>query len=210
MALVFYCRVSTRDQNLDRQLKRAEEVHADKVFADKYSGKSLDRPEFEKMMDFLREGDTLEVASLDRLSRNYTDLKKLIEKLRKMDVKLVADDLPQMHSGNELIDNFLMDMLVGLMGFVAQNEREKLHERQMQGIAIAKAKGKYKGGTVKYSPDSKHPQNVIIWRNVVCMLKSKQYTISEIAKENGISRMQVYRIKNRLPRYKEEASKIKA
>ena len=204
MALVFYCRVSTRDQNLDRQLKRAEEVHADKVFADKYSGKSLDRPEFEKMMDFLREGDTLEVASLDRLSRNYTDLKKLIEKLRKMDVKLVADDLPQMHSGNELIDNFLMDMLVGLMGFVAQNEREKLHERQMQGIAIAKAKGKYKGGTVKYSPDSKHPQNVLIWETVVKMLKSKNCTISEIARKTGISRMQVYRIKKRLPQYEKK------
>ena len=210
MALVFYCRVSTKDQNLDRQIKRAHEVKADKIFADKFSGKSLDRPQFEKMMDFLREGDTLEVVSLDRLSRNYADLKKLIEKLRKMDVKLVADDLPQMHSGNELIDNFLMDMLVGLMGFVAQNEREKLHERQRAGIEIAKSKGKYKGGTVKYSPKSKHPQNVIIWRNVVKMLKSKQYTISEIAKENGISRMQVYRIKNRLPQYEKEADEIKA
>lgn len=210
MALVFYCRVSTRDQNLDRQLKRAEEVHADKVFADKYSGKSLDRPEFDKMMKYLREGDTLEVVSLDRLSRNYADLKKLIEKLRKMDVKLVADDLPQMHSGNELIDNFLMDMLVGLMGFVAQNEREKLHERQMQGIAIAKSKGKYKGGTVKYSPDSKHPQNVLIWETVVKMLKSKNCTISEIARKTGISRVQVYRIKNRLPQYQKEVDQIQA
>lgn len=210
MALVFYARVSSADQNLDRQLKRAKEVGADKIFTDKFSGKSLDRPQFQKMMNnYLREGDTLEVASLDRLSRNYSDLKKLVLKLRKMGVKLIADDLPQTRTGNELLDNFMMDMLISIMGFVAENERTKIRERQRAGIEIAKSKGKYKGGTVKYSPKSKHPQNVIIWRNVVKMLKSKQYTISEIAKENGISRMQVYRIKNRLPQYK-EADEIKA
>lgn len=211
MALVFYCRVSTKDQNLDRQLARAKEVHADKVFADKFSGKSLDRPEFDKMMNnYLREGDTLEVVSLDRLSRNYTDLKKLIEKLRKMGVKLIADDLPQMSTGNDLIDNFLMDMMVGLMGFVAQNEREKLHERQAQGIAIAKAKGKYRGGTIKYGPNSKHAQYRLIWETVVKMLDSHQYTIREIAKKTGISRMQVYRIKNRLPQQQEKQDEKKA
>lgn len=211
MALVFYARVSSADQNLDRQLKRAKEVGADKIFTDKFSGKSLDRPQFQKMMNnYLREGDTLEVASLDRLSRNYSDLKKLVLKLRKMGVKLIADDLPQTRTGNELLDNFMMDMLISIMGFVAENERTKIRERQRAGIEIAKSKGKYKGGTVKYSPDSKHPQNVIIWRNVVKMLKSKQYTISEIAKENGISRMQVYRIKNRLPQYEKEADEIKA
>lgn len=204
MALVFYCRVSTADQNLDRQLARAKEVHADKVFADKYSGKSLDRPEFKKMMRYLREGDTLEVGSLDRLSRNYADLKKLIEKLRKMDVKLIADDLPQMSSGNKLIDNFMMDMMIALMGFVAQNEREKIHQRQMQGIALAKKAGKYKGRVIKYGPDSKNPQYVLVWKNVVKMLKSKKYPIAEIARQNGLSRTQVYRIKNRLSQYKKE------
>ena len=81
MALVFYCRVSSKDQNLARQLARAKEVHADKIFADKLSGKNLDRPEFNKMMKYLREGDTLEVVSLDRLSRNYKDLQKLVLKL---------------------------------------------------------------------------------------------------------------------------------
>ena len=88
MALVFYCRVSAKDQNLARQLERAKEVHADKVFSDKVSGKNLDRPAFTKMMRYLREGDVLEVVSLDRLSRNYKDLKDLVSKLRDMKVKL--------------------------------------------------------------------------------------------------------------------------
>ena len=118
MALVFYCRVSSKDQNLARQLERAKEVHADKVFADKVSGKNLDRPAFTKMMRYLREGDVLEVVSLDRLSRNYKDLKDLVSKLRDMKVKLIADDLPQTNSDNELINNFMMDLLISMMGFV--------------------------------------------------------------------------------------------
>lgn len=198
MALVFYCRVSSRDQNLARQLERAKQVKADKIFADKYSGKNLDRPEFRKMMQYLREGDVLEVSSLDRLSRNYDDLKDLVSKLRKMKVKLIADDLPQLNSGNDLMDHAMMDMLISLIGYVAQNEREKIRERQRQGIELAKSRGVYRGGTIKYGPDAKNPQNRIVWEQVVKMLKSKQYPISYIARTTGLSRTQVYRIKNRL------------
>ena len=204
MALDFYCRFSTQDQKLDRQLMRAHEVKADKIFSDKYSGKSLDRPAFREMMDYLREGDTLEVASLDRLSRNYSDLKKLVIKLRDMHVNLIADDLPKLNTGNELIDDFMMDLLIELMGFVAENERQKIRERQRAGIEIAKSKGKYCGRVIKYGPDSKHAQYRLIWETVVKMLDSHQYTIREIAKKTGISRMQVYRIKSRLPQQQQE------
>lgn len=198
MALVFYCRVSSRDQNLARQLERAKQVKADKIFADKFSGKNLDRPEFRKMMQYLREGDVLEVSSLDRLSRDYDDLQDLVSKLRKMKVKLIADDLPQLNTGNDLMDRAMMDMFVSLIGFVAQNERQKIRERQRQGIELAKARGVYKGGKIKYGPDAKDPKNRIVWEQVVKMLKSKQYPISMIARTTGLSRTQVYRIKNRL------------
>lgn len=133
MALVFYCRVSSKDQNLARQLERAKEVHADKVFSDKLSGKNLDRPAFNKMMRYLREGDTLEVVSLDRLSRNYKDLQQLVLKLHDMKVKLIVDDLPNMQTGNELLDDFMMNLIVSLMGFVAQNEREKFVRDNAKG-----------------------------------------------------------------------------
>ena len=145
MALVFYARVSSEEQNLGRQLARAQEVHADKIFSEKYSGKSLNRPAFKKMMNYLREGDTLQVVSLDRLSRDYNDIKKLIQHLRDIKVSFIVDDLPQTNTGNPLVDQFMMDMMVQLMGFVAQNEREKIKERQAQGIKIAKAAGVYTG-----------------------------------------------------------------
>lgn len=196
MALVFYCRVSSKDQNLARQLARAKEVHADKIFADKISGKNLDRPEFQKMMKYLREGDVLEVVSLDRLSRNYKDLKDLVSKLRDMGVKLIADDLPQLNSDNELINNFMMDLLINMMGFVAQNEREKIRERQAQGIALAKKMGKYHGRVIKYSPTARDPKNRWVWETVTKMLDSKQYSYSEIARAVGIGRNQVYRIRD--------------
>ena len=196
MALVFYCRVSSKDQNLARQLARAKEVHADKIFADKLSGKNLDRTKFKKMMSYLREGDTLEVLSLDRLSRNYKDLKDLVSKLRDMGVKLIADDLPQLNSDNELINNFMMDLLINMMGFVAQNEREKIRERQREGIELAKKQGKYKGGTIKYSPNARDPKNKWVWRKATEMLDSKKYSISEIARTVGVSRNQIYRIRD--------------
>ena len=134
MALVFYARVSSKQQNLDRQLARAKEVKADKVFTDKLSGKNTKRQGLKDMMAFLREGDTVEIISLDRLSRNYADIQKIIQQLKNMKVKLIVDDLPQTHTGNELVDQFMLDMMVNLMGFVAQNEREKIIERQRQGI----------------------------------------------------------------------------
>lgn len=208
MALVFYCRVSSKDQNLARQLERAKEVHADKVFSDKLSGKNLDRPAFNKMMRYLREGDVLEVVSLDRLSRNYKDLKDLVSKLRDMKVKLIADDLPQTNSDNELINNFMMDLLISMMGFVAQNEREKIRERQAQGIALAKKAGKYTGRVIKYSPNAKDPKNRWVWETVTKMLDSKKYSMSEIGRAVGIGRNQVYRIRdqNAARRKNEEAA----
>lgn len=199
MALVFYARVSSKDQNLARQIERAKKVKAKKIFVEKISGKNLDRPELKRMMNYLREGDTLEVVSLDRLSRNYNDLKELVQKLRSKKVKLIVDDLPQAQTNNELVDQFMMDIMIQLMGFVAQNEREKIRERQEQGIRIAKNKGLYKGGTVKYSSTAKDPKNRLVWETVVKMLKSSDpyYSISKIARKAGISRQQVYRIKKR-------------
>ncbi|MCO0807316.1 MAG: recombinase family protein [Acinetobacter sp.] len=199
MALVFYARVSSKDQNLARQLTRAKEIKADKVFTDKYSGKNLDRPALKQMMEYLREGDTLEVVSLDRLSRDYNDLKELVQSLRKMKVRLIVDDLPQAHTNNELVDQFMMDMMIQLMGFVAQNEREKIKERQVQGIKIAKQRGAYKGGTIKYGRNSKDPKNRLVWQTVIEMLYNRKEnpTISGIARKVGISRQQVYRIKQR-------------
>lgn len=95
-------------------------------------------------MNYIREDDTVEVLSLDRLSRSYQDIQHLVQQFKDKQVKLIVDDLPQTHTGNDLVDQFMLDMMINLMGFVAQNEREKIRERQRQGIEQAKKRGAFK------------------------------------------------------------------
>ena len=195
MALVFYARVSSKGQNLARQLARANEVKADKIFTDKQSGKDINRPGLEQMFDYIREDDIVEVVSLDRLSRDYNDIQHLVQRLKDKKVKLVVDDLPQTNTGNELVDQFMLDMMVNLMGFVAQNEREKIHERQRQGISEAKRKGVYKGRPKKYSSESKNIEGRLVYETVFKAINTGNYkSKAQLAREVGLSRQQLYRI----------------
>ena len=195
MALIFYARVSSKDQNLERQLYRAKQVNADKVFKDKKSGKNIKRSGLKEMINYIREGDTIEVVSLDRLSRNYNDIKKLVQLFKEKKVKLLVDDLPVTRTGNDLVDNFLLDMMISLMGFVAENERQKIRERQRQGIARAKQSGKYIGRTKKYSPTSTSREGRLVYQGIKNDYLNNNYqTKVQLAKKYGISRQQLYRI----------------
>lgn len=195
MALIFYTRVSSKEQNLDRQLARAKEVKADKVFTDKLSGKNTDRPGLQEMFDYIREGDVVEIVSLDRLSRNYKDIQQLVKQIKDKGAKLVVDDLPQTNTGNSLVDEFMLDMMVNLMGFVAQNEREKIKERQRQGIEQAKKRGVYKGRPKKYQAGSNNREGRLVYENIKRDYLSGNYkSKAELARKNSLSRTQLYRI----------------
>ncbi len=147
------------------------------------------------MLNYIREEDTLEVVSLDRLSRNYTDIKKLVQIVKEKKVKLLIDDLPVTHTGNDLVDNFLLDMMISLMGFVAENERQKIRERQRQGIERAKQKGKYRGRMKKYAPNSNDREGRLVYKGIVNDYHTNNYeTKVQLAKKYGISRQQLYRI----------------
>ena len=199
MALVFYARVSSKSQNLDRQLARAKEVKADKVFTDKFSGKNTDRPGLHELLDYVREGDTVEVVSLDRLSRNYQDIQHLVQELKSKGVSLIVDDLPQTHTGNNLVDQFMLDMMINLMGFVAQNEREKIKERQRQGIEQAKKRGVYKGRPTKFSEDSSDREGRLVFEGIKKDYQAGNYkSKAGLARKYGLSRQQLYRIINRI------------
>ncbi|WP_085720042.1 recombinase family protein [Limosilactobacillus reuteri] len=209
MALVFYARVSSKGQNLDRQLARANEVKADKIFTDKQSGKDLNRPSLERMFEYIREGDIVEVVSLDRLSRDYNDIQHLVQRLKDKKVKLIVDDLPQTNTGNELVDQFMLDMMVNLMGFVAQNERTKILERQRQGIAEAKRKGVYKGRPKKYASQSKNREGRLVYEKVYDAITSGNYkSKAQLAREVGLSRQQIYRIINQINDQKNKLKEI--
>ena len=209
MALVFYARVSSKGQNLDRQLARANEVKADKIFTDKQSGKDLNRLGLERMFEYIREGDIVEVVSLDRLSRDYNDIQHLVQRLKDKKVKLIVDDLPQTNTGNELVDQFMLDMMVNLMGFVAQNERTKILERQRQGIAEAKRKGVYKGRPKKYASQSKNREGRLVYEKVYDAITSGNYkSKAQLAREVGLSRQQIYRIINQINDQKNKLKEI--
>ena len=149
------------------------------------------------MFEYIREGDIVEVVSLDRLSRDYNDIQHLVQRLKDKKVKLIVDDLPQTNTGNPLIDQFMLDMMVNLMGFVAQNEREKIRDRQRQGIAQAKRRGAYKGRPVKYAAQSKNREGRLVYEKVRDAITSGNYkSKAQLAREVGLSRQQLYRIIN--------------
>lgn len=183
LMIVGYARVSSESQNLERQIKALEEYGVEEIFQEKVSGKNInDRDEFKRMLKFLRKGDTLVVPSLDRLGRDYDDIKAVVAKIKEQDIKLNVLDAEflNVNTGNVLLDKMMFDMLIGLLGYVAQNEREKILSRQKEGVEIAKEKGIYKGGKVKYSLTSDDKQGRLVAESVVEDFKNNvaQYRIA--------------------------------
>lgn len=134
-----YIRVSTIEQNEERQLQAMEQYHLDKVFTEKVSAKDTNRPELQKLLEFCREGDVIYVHDFSRLARNTRDLLDIVEILNNKGVTLI--------SNKESVNTGTPQgrLMIAMIGAIAQFERENMLERQREGIAIAKEKGKYKG-----------------------------------------------------------------
>lgn len=146
-----YVRVSSEDQNEMRQVEKMRELGIDErhIFIDKKSGKDFDREQYRAMMAMLREGDLVCIASLDRLGRNYREMGQeweAITKDKKADI-LVLDmpDILDTRKKTDLTGTLISDLVVRLLSYVAEKEREAIRIRQAEGIAIAKAQGKYQG-----------------------------------------------------------------
>ena len=134
-----YIRVSTLDQNSERQL---EEVELDRVFTDRASGKDVERPEQEALIEFVREGDTVVVHSMDRLARNLDDLRSIVQRLtsRGINIEFVKEHLT--FTGE---DSPMANLMLSVMGAFAEFERALIRERQREGITLAKQRGAYRG-----------------------------------------------------------------
>ena len=173
-----YIRVSTTDQNPDRQL---EGIHLDKKFIDYASAKSTDRPQLKVMLDFVREDDIIIVHSMDRLARNLKDLKNLVEELvnKNIQVHFLKENL-QFSGENSAASNLILH----LMGAFAEFEYAFIIERQREGIAIAKKNGRYNGRICKLNA-----QKIEILENELKTRKTK----TQIAQELGISRTTLHR-----------------
>ena len=200
-----YARVSSTDQNLARQIKALKTAGCEKIFKEKQSGNSTqNRPELQAAIADVRQGDTLVITSLDRLSRSYDDAGDIIKQIRDKQVKMEVLDAPflSMQTGDSDMDKFMFDMLTKLLAYMAQNERKKIRERQRQGIEIAKANGKYRGTRPVYAEDSPNLQKRFIYHRIVEQLRKKangsQISYRAIAIETGVSVQTVINIKNRL------------
>ena len=134
-----YVRVSTFDQNVDRQL---DGQSLDRIFTDKASGKDINRPELDAMLAFAREGDTVVVHSMDRLARNLDDLRKLVQSLTKRGVRIEFVKESLAFSGE---DSPMANLMLSVMGAFAEFERALIRERQREGIAVARQRGAYRG-----------------------------------------------------------------
>lgn len=172
-----YIRVSSFDQNPERQL---EGIKLNKKFIDKISGKNTARPQLEAMLDYTREGDTVIVHSMDRLARNLDDLRRLVTQLtdQKIKVEFVKEGLT--FTGE---DSPLSTLLLSVMGAFAEFERALIKERQMEGIALAKKRGAYKGRKAVLSQE--HIDEI---KTRVAQGDKK----SHIARDFGISRETLY------------------
>lgn len=158
MRKIGYIRVSSKDQNEGRQISSMEDEKVDKIYMDKQSGKDFERVEYQKMLSELKEGDVLILHSLDRLGRNYD---AIIEEWHRITKEIKADikvlDMPLLDTtqkNNDLTGKFLADMVLQILSYVAAIERDNIRKRQAEGIAVAKAQGKYKG-RVKKEVDKK-------------------------------------------------------
>ena len=196
--IVGYARVSSIDQNLERQLENLKTFGAEKIFTEKQSGKSIEnRPVLQEALKFVRIGDRFVVESIDRLGRNYDEVLNTVNYLKDKEVQLMITSLPMMNEaiGNPLLDKFMKDLITQILAMVSEQERNEIKRRQTQGIKVAKEKGVYKGRPLLYSPNAKDPQKRIIYHRVVEMLEEGK-AISNIAKEVNITRQTVYRIKH--------------
>lgn len=182
-----YVRVSTAEQNEGRQVEKMAALGIGRVFVDKASGKSLDRPEWKKLREIVAPGDEIVIDSLDRLGRNYDEVTAEWRRLTRTEgVDVRALDLEFMDSrafrAMGEVGKLLEDMVLNLLAWVAQTEREKIRQRQAEGIALAKKAGKYSGRKAQVFDPA-----------IVASLKG--LTAAEAMEKLGVSQSTYYRAK---------------
>ena len=164
-----YIRVSSMDQNESRQRIALERqgIPSGHIFMDKMSGKDFQRPQYQAMLKKLRSGDQLYVTSIDRLGRNYEEILeqwRIITKEKRVDIIVLDMPLLDTRRDKNLLGTFIADLVLQVLSFAAQNERENIRSRQAQGIAAAKQRGVRFGRKIKSLPDN-FLENCALWRN---------------------------------------------
>ena len=188
-----YIRVSAKDQNEARQLATLSglDIPAGNIYLDKQSGKNFDRPAYQRLLRRLRSGDALYILSIDRLGRDYDEILeqwRIITKKKSADI--VVLDFPLLDTrarmeGQDLTGRFMADLVLQILAYVAQKERENIRQRQAEGIAAAKAAGRCWGNPGIERP-AEADDYAVLWRE-------KKISLEEIGRRLGVSRSTAYR-----------------
>lgn len=189
----YYARVSSKEQNLDRQIAAFMALGASErdIVADKESGKDLDRKGYQALKNaMLRRGDNLVIKSLDRLSRNKTDIKNELQYFKDNGIRLKVLDLPttlmEYPDGQEWVFDMVNNILIEVLGAIAEQERVTIHQRQAEGIAAAKAKGKHLGRPKAVKPDN--------WDKIMSQWKNGEITAMKAMELTGVKRSTFYQL----------------
>ncbi len=185
-----YVRVSTREQNIERQIISLLKAEIDRknIYIDKQSGKDFRRPAYKKMIKHVREGDLIIIKSIDRLGRNYQEIMeqwRIITKEKKADIRIQDMPLLDTTKTKDLLGTFISDVVLQLLSFVAENERVNIRQRQAEGIAAAKAKGVRFGKPVIPLPDN-FPELYQEWTQ-------SHISLEELAKICNMGRSTMYK-----------------
>lgn len=185
-----YVRVSTKEQNEDRQLIALHDVGVmqKNIYMDKQSGKDFNRPQYKKLLKKIKPGDLLYIKSIDRLGRNYEEIqnqRRILTKDIGADVCVIDMPLLDTRTCKDLMGTFIADLVLQILSFVAQNECEVIRKRQAEGISAAKAKGVHMGRPVKNMPEN--------FGTLIKNWENKKITLPEILKECEMSEATFYR-----------------
>ena len=185
-----YCRVSSLDQNEQRQMveMRKLKIPEKNIFVDKQSGKDFNRPRYKQLVRKMKKGDLLYILSIDRLGRNYDEIQeqwRYLTREKEIDISVIDMPLLDTRNGKDLMGTFLADIVLQILSFVAQNEREAIRKRQAQGIAAAKANGVKFGRPVIGIPDN--------FGDVVRRWEKGEIKLEEAAQICGMSTATFYR-----------------
>ena len=190
MNIYGYVRVSSTDQNEDRQMLAMQEnaVPEKNIYVDKQSGKDFNRPQYQKLVKKLKPGDLLYILSIDRLGRNYEEIQRQWRVLTKdigIDICVIDMPLLDTRNGKDLMGTFIADLVLQILSFVAENERVNIKKRQAEGIAAAKLKG------VRFGrPEIPPPDN---FAEIVATWEAKKITFAEAIRQCGMSEATFYR-----------------
>lgn len=194
MSKIGYIRVSTDEQNLQRQRERLEKMGVEQFFTDKLSGKDTKRPQLQAMLNFIRKDDVVVVTELDRLGRNNKEITQIINCINEKDATLEILNLPSLNGiQDDNLRRLLNNLILELFKYTAENERKQIKERQRQGIEIAKKQGKYKGRPPKYHEKATGADKLVY--DEIMKGLTNNVSVQELANRLNISRNTIYKLK---------------